>query len=115
MKLQIWKIYISEGVMRAIHGQSYPIYEGFVPDLKLAINQATSFVDEDSSRYEKHDAATQITPTPQPELICEVEMSRTQIEDAKILAGEDDPETRMCKLIATTLKGQNLDASDYEE
>lgn len=68
MEMQIWRIYASEGVMGAIHGQSFPIYEGYVPDLMLTVNQVTSFVNKDRSRYEKRDPEHLVTsPQPQPE------------------------------------------------
>ena len=113
MEMQIWKIHVTEGVMGAVHGHYFPIYEGFVPDLMLTVNQVTSFVNDDSSRYEKHDSKDQLVATPQPELICSVELSRAQIDDMKVLAGEDDPEARITKLIGETIKEKGLDASDY--
>lgn len=115
MEMQIWKVFVSEGVLGAIHGQYFPIYEGFVPDLMLTVNQSTSFVNEDRSRYERHDPENQLIATPQPELICSIELSRAQIDDLKILTSKDDPETRIMKLIKDTLKEKNLDASDYED
>jgi len=115
MEMQIWKVYVSEGVMGAIHGQSFPIYEGFVPDLMLTVNQVTSFVNDDRLRYEKSDPEKQLVETPQPELICSIELSHAQIEDLKILASDDDPETRIMRLIRDTLKEKGLDASDYED
>lgn len=115
MEMQIWKIHVTEGVIGASHGFYSPIYEGFVPDLMLTVNQVTSFVNDDHSRYEEHMQEHQFVETPQPELICSIELSRAQIEDLKILASEDDPETRIMKLIGDTLKEKNLDASDYEE
>lgn len=121
MKLQIWKIYVSEGVIGAIHGQSYPIYEGFVPDLKLTVNQLTSFVNESNSRYKSQDSERQegseplLVDSPPPKMICELELSRAQIEDVRCLANEASPENRIRQLIATTLKDKNLDASDYDD
>ncbi len=114
MEMQIWKVFVSEGVMGSIHGQSFPVYEGFVPDLMLTVNQVTSFVNDDRSRYEPHEPETQLVKTPQPELVCSIELSRSQIEDLKILASEDDPETRITRLIRDTLKEKNLNTSDYE-
>lgn len=114
MQLQIWKIYVCEGIIGAVHGSSYPIYEAFIPDLKLSINQVTSFINEDNSRYENHDPEEQIVATPQPEMICEIELSRAQIQDVKILANEDNPQDRMRQLIAATLREKNLDSEDYE-
>lgn len=113
MKMQIWKIYVSDGLMDAIHGGSHAVYEGLVPELKLTVNQVTSFVNDDCSRYEEPNH--QLTPTPLPELVCEVELSRDQIEDVRLLAGEDNPEDRIRQLIATTLKDKSLDASNYEK
>ena len=116
MEMQIWKIYVTEGVIGALHGQHFPIHEGFVPDLMLTVNQATSFVNDDSSRYEEHDPEDQLVATiPQPEHICSIELSCAQIDDMKVLASEDDPETRITELIKNTLKEKNLDASDYED
>lgn len=115
MKMQIWKIHIVEGVIGAVHGFSHQIYEAFVPNLCLSINHVTSFVNEGHSRYEKHDEADQLVASPPPEMICEIELSRAQIEDMKILASEDNPEDRARQLIQTTLKDYNLDASDYEK
>ena len=115
MKLQIWKVYVSEGVMGAIHGSSYPIYEGFVPDLKLTINQIASFISEDCSRYEEHNPENQLVVTPQPEMICQIELSRAQIKDVKTLAAEDNPKERIRRLIAGALNERNLDADDYDE
>lgn len=115
MIMQIWKVYIAEGVIGASHGMAHPIYEAFVPNLRLSVNSVTSFINKDYSRYEKTNEVNQLVATPQPELICEVELSRIQIEDMKILASEDNPEDRVRHLIRTTLKNKNLDASDYEE
>lgn len=115
MKMQVWKVYISEGAMDAIHGGSHAIYEGFIPDLKLTVNQMTSFVNGNNSRYKERSEKEQMVSNPQPELMYEIELSRTQIEDAKILASEDNPEDRMRRIIATTLIKHNLDASAYNE
>lgn len=110
MKMQIWKIYISEGMMDANHGGSHPIYEAFVPELKLAINHLTSFVCKDDSRY---NTIPELPPdNPYPKLICEVELSRTQITDMKQIAGEDNPEDRIRQLIRDILKEENLDPED---
>ena len=114
MQMQIWKIHVTEVVMAAIHGHYFSVYEGFVPDLMLTVNQAASFVNDDSSRYEASDPVDQLVATPPPELICSIELSRAQIEDLRILTGEDDPETRIKQLIATTLKEKDLDASAYQ-
>lgn len=115
MQMQIWKIYVSEGALGAIHGFAAPIYEAYVPDLKLTVNYATSFVNEDSSRYESRAPEEQMVQTPDPELVCEIELSRSQIDDLKALAGEDNPEIRIQKLIAQTLKEKGLNASAYED
>lgn len=118
MKMQIWKVFLSEGVIGAIHGQSFPVYEGFVPDLKLTINHVTSFVndeDEDGKIFRYQEGGeNQLVKSPDPELICEIELSRTQIEDMKMLAMEDNPEKRVRKLVASVLKEHKIDASDYE-
>lgn len=115
MKMQIWKVHITEGFMAAIHGQSFQTYEGFVPDLKLVVNYGATFVDEDCSRYEEINPEEQLVITPKPELICEIELSRAQIEDAQTLASENSPTDRLRQLIAATLKDKSLDASDYED
>jgi hypothetical protein len=118
MKLQIWKIHVVEGVMGAIHGQSYAIYEAYVPELKLTVNHVTSFVNENDSRYlPKNDDEKEesLIETPDPELVCVVEMSRSQIEDAKALASEDSPFDRTCSLIASILKENDIDTEQYDD
>lgn len=115
MKLQIWKRYISEGILGAIHGQIYPIYEGFVPELKLTINHTTTFVSDDCSLYARHNADTRIVPTPQPEHICDIELDRSSIGDVIRLATLNEPERRIRQLIADSLRFNGLDASDYED
>ena len=125
MKMQIWKVYISDGWMGAIHGQLYPIYEGYIPELELTINHLTSFIhhpeDGENTRYKKRDLETRMeneplpSVVPRPELMCEVELSPEQISDAKIIASEDSPEDRLRQVIASLLKKQNLETSDYED
>jgi len=119
MKLQIWKISVVEGVMGMIHGHSYSIYEGYVPDLKLTINHVTSFVNEDDSkRYEaRNDEEKEgcVLDQHDPELIYEVELSRAQIEDVKMLAQEENPYDRMSNLVGSLLKERDLEADDYIE
>lgn len=120
MKLQVWKISIVEGIIGAVHGHSYTIYEGYVPDLKLTINHVTSFVnEEDSKRYKSNTEEDDNRALPlnqhDPKLICEIELSRAQIGDMKALANEDGPYERSMALIASTLKECKLDTSDYED
>jgi len=114
MKMQIWQIFLSEGTIAALHGQVAPVYEGFVPDLMLTINYVADFVNEDKSRYEAKEPDQQIVETPDPQLMCEFEMSAAQIADAKKLAG-DGPDNRLRQLICSKLQELDLDASSYED
>ncbi len=112
MKMQIWKIYVSEGTIAAVHGFSHPIYEAYIPDLKLSVNHVHHFVNEDSSRYEEHIEEDQITATPQPELICEFEMNRIQVDDARACLTR--PEDRIREIVMEQLKKRNI-KSDYKD
>lgn len=117
--MQIWRISVTDGALEAVHGMSYLIYEGYVPDLKLTINKVTTFVNEDDSkRYENRNDEEKeecLLDQPDPELICEIELSRSQIEDAKALTDQDGPYERLTKLIASTLENNKLDTDGYEE
>jgi len=117
MKMQIWKIHISEGVMDAIHGGSHPIYEACVPELKLAINYLTSFVLDESDFIERYMRCSndELTKSPPPKLICEVELSRAQIADMKQLASQDSPEDRIQQLIGDVLEEKNLSTDGYKD
>ncbi len=72
MKAQIWKIYISDGVMDAIHGGSRPIFEMYIPDMKMCINYAHYF-SCDSDKYSPHEGETIPADLPDPELVLEIE------------------------------------------
>lgn len=115
MKMQIWKVYVSSGIMGAIHGESFPVYEGYIPELKLTVNEMTSFVyDEegDNPRYKPHAPSDMLVDSPQPEFICETELNEEQIKDARMLATpEENPEERTRDLINSILKEHNI--SDY--
>ncbi len=120
MKMQIWEVCVSEGIMDAIHGGFHSIHEGFVPELKFTINDVAWFVhDEDGgiSRYQgKKEGDNLIIETPDPKMICEIELNKDQIEDVKTLANpEDEPEERIRQVIASALKEYNINNSDYEE
>lgn len=117
MKMQIWRIWITEGVMSAVHGQFFPIYEAYIPDLKLCINYVSSFLDKAGARYQVKPDKKKLGMAVQkdPELVHEFELSREQIEDARVLASDISPHDRLIELISTTLKKQNLDSSNYDD
>lgn len=52
MKVQLWEIWITEGMMGAIHGNFYPIKEFYFPELKMACNQA-GFHRANENRYSR--------------------------------------------------------------
>lgn len=114
MKMQIWQIYVSDGIMAAIHGSYYPIYEAYVPDLKLSFNHLTWFINN-CSRYKsasEHDSQTAVD-TPDPKLICEVELSREQIDNFKSLINPSNPSKKIATLINKTLATHGIDSPHY--
>lgn len=116
MKMEIWKIWLSEGLMAANHNQYFSVYEGYIPELKLTVNFQTSFVNEDDSRYHRaSDEKDIFVPPNKPEHCFDIKLTQDQILDARMLSDEDAPEDRLAKMIGTALKEHNLDASDYEE
>jgi len=125
MKMQIWKIHVTNSVTDMVHGNFFSVYEGFVPDIGLTINHVTHFVNDESNgrgRYDKktcdkksHCDKSPMCKCPDPQLICEIELSNDQIEDLQRLASPERPETRIRKLIAETLEEQKIDNSDYKD
>lgn len=50
MEVQVWRLYVSEGVLAAAHGLFETITEYYIPELKLAINRH-SYFKATSERY----------------------------------------------------------------
>jgi hypothetical protein len=64
MKAQLWEVWITEGMMAAIHNSFFAIREIYIPDLKLAINCAGvhHFEADRYSREPLSDGASSIDP-----------------------------------------------------
>lgn len=125
MKIQMWKIYVSEGIMGAIHGCFFPMLEMYVPELKLAINEHAEFlVDED--RYapknkiilneEDLDLSKDL---PDPELLAEKELP----EQLKVVMGviadylnsREEIVGTCVGLFEDTLKEQGINVTEEDE
>lgn len=91
MIMQIWRLYVTEGILAITHGAYFPIHEMYIPDLGLAVNSHTSFLVKDEDRYKQKDNH----PPQKPKLICEVEMTDVQISDATNLASIAHTERRL--------------------
>jgi len=107
MKMQIWKIWIAESPMDAIHGFYKHIYEAYVPDFKLAINYLTYFTLKTDS-YPKERSAEK-----EAELVAEIDLTPVQIEYCSQMADATDPHSVMRSAICNLLNEKDLDSSDY--
>ncbi len=94
-KVQVWRLWVAEGFMAAVHDSYCPIVEIFVPDLNLHINKSHYFLGG-QGRYEikKEDKNFLGSEYPSPELLAETDLpddvlqSLQLIRQAKLKEGE---------------------------
>ncbi len=82
MKAQIWKVYVSEGTLAAVHGFCSPILEMYFPEIGLCVNEKAFFLHYPDRYENKHDM---INDSPAPELVSETEVPDELIPKLKIL------------------------------
>ncbi len=79
MKAQLWKIWVTEGVMGMIHNHFFSLAEVHIPELDMSINQVAHILCEEE-RYKDHHP-----DTPTPQLLAEIEIPDTLVEDLELL------------------------------
>jgi hypothetical protein len=87
--VEIWTLYISDGLMGAIHGQFHSIREMYVPALDLTVNleRTMNAFFNDGRRYApKTKDHRRIADTPDPKLLETVILEGAQAEAIRNLA-----------------------------
>lgn len=87
MKIQIWNLRVTEGVLAAVHGEFCDITECFIPDLNLALNEEACFLlQEGHDRYHLDKDDVTDFHQPPPELIRELETTEEEEHNLRELA-----------------------------
>ncbi len=103
LTLQYWEIYITEGMMAAIHGDFHKITEIYVPELKLTINQAIEPVNVFICDYERYNSKNENMSGHKPKLAKTVIINKKS-EAAKNLIWLEEVLTKKKERQATLVK-----------
>ena len=76
LTLEYWDIWITEGMMAAIHGDFHKITEIYVPELKLTINQAISPINVFLCDYDRYNSKNENMSGHKPKLAKTVIISK---------------------------------------
>jgi len=80
MKAQLWKIWVTEGVLGMVHDQFFSIAEIHIPDLSMSINSVTYIPCTVEERYKSHHPSS-----PAPKLLAEMEIPDSIADGIELL------------------------------
>jgi hypothetical protein len=103
LTLQYYEMWISEGIIAAIHNSFQKITEIYVPELKLTINQATSPVNVFICDYDRYNSKNEPMSGKKPKLVNTVIISKKS-EAAKNLIWLEEVLTKKKEREATLVK-----------
>jgi hypothetical protein len=103
LTLEYWEIYITEGMMAAIHKDFHKITEIYVPELKLTINQAISPINVFLCDYDRYTSKNENMSGHKPKLVKTVIISKKS-EAAKTLLWLNEVLTTKKERQATLIK-----------